>query len=242
MQGAISAIASKCNCSSLNHSTYYFCKICLGFTLVYYYFQSNPHRGCAIFASNRPAFIKVSTKLLRDFRCLSLIRLADLGFTLIALISLYKCFSLKKWPKSLELKDTWLNTGTWIWGPDPACTGISMSLLTFMNFGWGFIKHLVTQGCRLLSSFRDASTVWLWAWHREFGSWEWMNDWADFRQSLAPCLSLWCPLMYILWVHLRWKVYGLKGSQSSAFRRVCCAFSKAQKLVFKWIFMFTHMQ
>jgi len=42
-----------------------------------------------------------------------------------------------------------------------ALGSVGVCLLASMNFGGGSAKHLVRQGCRLLSCLRVTSTVWV---------------------------------------------------------------------------------
>lgn len=73
--------------------------------LFYHCFQSDPHLGCAIslgqFSSkSQQSFCERVQMLTCEKTCRF-----EVYFSLTALIHLYKGFSLKKWPKPLELKD-----------------------------------------------------------------------------------------------------------------------------------------
>lgn len=108
--------------------------------LFYHYFQSNPHLGCAIsvgqFSSKSQQSCNERVQMLL---CEKTCRFG-IYFSLTALIHLYKGFSLKKWPKSLELKGMLVichsTQGTWIWGPHPKCTEMSLGLSADLNELW----------------------------------------------------------------------------------------------------------
>lgn len=131
-------------------------------SLFYHYFQSNPHLGCAIsvgqFSSKSQQSCNERVQMLL---CEKTCRFG-FYFSLTALIHLYKGFALKKWPKSLELKGMLViyhsTQGTWIWGPNPECTEISLGLSADLNELWirlskafgvsGIQAPLLSHGCK----------------------------------------------------------------------------------------------
>lgn len=171
--------------------------------LLYHYFQSNPHLGCAISVGQfsfkpQQSFFERVQMLICENTCRF-----GIYFSLTALIHLYKGFSLKKWPKSLELKDMLVichsTQGTWIWGRNPECTGISLCLSVDLNELWIRLSKAFgasrMQALLLSHSYSHGLSMSL-----AQGIWKLrMEDGVDFKQLWNPAFHsyVYSPTFYL---------------------------------------------